>query len=207
MASCDCPASTELTDIPSNACPIDWARVRKFSICRQQIWVSTSTGAVSTVAQIAILSEWTTALAAVDVTKQVISAQFGEYTKAPGAAQTTEFDGDTKNTGNYDPTTSTFQFQGASSDQLAAMDTLACEETLFAILFDNKNKIIHGLSGTVPIGFPLAPKSFSVTDMYQDEAGNFIKADGSFQLVDGWSKSTDVTATLAAFNPLIDLTN
>lgn len=210
MASCDCPVATEINDIPANACPIDWARVRKFAISRQQRWESDTSGAASTVSELADLTEWDDVLGASDVTKWVISNLFGEYIKSPGAAQTAEFDGDTKNTGNYDPTTATFQFQGASSDQLAALDTLSCEETLFVMLFDNKNKIIHGFdqtTPTIPIGLPLAPKSFFVTDMYQDEAGNFVKADGGFQLIDGWSKDFDVTSTLAGFNPLTDLVN
>jgi len=209
MASCDCPAATELTDVPANTCSIDWARVRKFAISRNQIWTSDTVGD-ATFTQLADVTEWDDVLGASDDTKWVISGLFGEYTKAPGAAQTAEFDGDTKNTGNYDPTSVTFQMQGATSDQLAAMDTLACEEDLFIILFDNKQKIISGAaqpSGTIPFGLPLAPKSFFITDMYQDEAGNFVKADGGFQLKDGWSKDFDVTVTAATFEPLTDLVN
>lgn len=210
MATCDCPQATELPDIPASTCLVDWARVRKFSYSRQQIWQSTSSAASSTVSEIAVASEWTASLAAAGDTKQSISALFGEFAQTPGEPQTTEFDGDTKNTGNYDPTTSAFQFQGASSDQIQEMDKYACEGTLFVIFFDNKNKIIHGFDTTVttvPVGFPVSPQSFSATDMYQEEAGGFVKSNGSFQLADGWSKSTTVTATLAAFNPLTDLIN
>lgn len=206
--SCKCPRPAALPTVTSSPCEVDWSRVQKFAICREVIWQSATSSEASTVSELAELAEWVTVLAASDDTKWMISPIIGEFIATPGEAETAEFDGQTRNTGNYLPTTITFQTQGASSSDLAVLDDLTCEPNLSIILFDNDEGIIHGLNGTVINGFPLATKTFQITDMGQPDAGGFIIANGGFQLLDGWSKNTTVTNTAATdFNPLLDLSN
>lgn len=209
MATCTCPLPTSLTTIPDNACPIKWDRIRKFGVRRQFAFHSTSSGDASTVNEYKTLSEWADTLAAANIEKTLISGKIGEVTIVPGAAITSEFDGDTKNTGSYEPTTVNFMMSGMSSAQLAALRALSCEPVLYFEFYDKDGNIIHDLNASsVPGGFEGVGESFSLTDMSQEEAGGEIKATGSFQLVDGWSVDGTVTVTTPDdFNPLTDLSN
>lgn len=208
MANCTCPLPAALTTIPDNTCPIKLDRIRKFGVRRQYAFHSVTTGDASTVAQYKTLAEWADTLAAANIEKTLISGKIGEVTIVPGAAITSEFDGDTKNTGSYEPTTVNFQMSGMSSAQLAAMRALSCEPVLYFEFYDKDGNIIHNVISTVPGGFEGVGESFQLTDMSQEEPGGEVKATGSFQLVDGWSVDGTVTVTTPDdFNPLTDLSN
>lgn len=208
MAGCPCPKDASLTIITDSDCPIQWDRVRKMSACRQFEFFSTTSSNVSTVVELKTLSEWTTALAAVDDTLQMITVKVGNFVIVPGEAVTTEFDGDTKSTGGYLPSSVTFDYLGISSTQLEEMRKLACEDVLYIMLFDKDGNIVHAIEGTVPGGFKVVGNTWTSSDMGQEEAGGSIISHGVLQLVDGWSAGTNVTVSQPDdFNPLTDLAN
>ncbi len=208
MGGCPCPLPDALGTIPASTCDIQWDKINKMSICRQRIWESTTTQEVSTVDQIKTLSEWSADLSASDDTRQFITVRVGNFVMVPGAARTVDYDGNTTATGSYESTTVNFDYQGIGSDELEEMRKLTCEPTLFAIFFDSDKNIIHGLNGTVINGFELAIKTFTSTDMGQEELAGLIIAHGQLQLVDGWSSGTGVTISAPDdFNPLFDLVN
>ena len=209
MAGCECPTTTSLPSITASDCPIQWDRIRKMSVCRQYAFHSVTSDDASTVAELKTLSEWADALSAVDVTKQMITVEVGDFVITPGEALTQEFDGDTKATGSYAPSTVTFNYLGITSDQLAEMRALVCEPVLYVMFFDKDGNIVHGEDASaVPGGFKVTAKTWSSTDMGQEEAGGLIIAHGSLMLNDGWSVGTGVTvSTPDDFDPLIDLSN
>lgn len=208
MAGCPCPTEDALPTVPVNLCKLQWDRIRKMSVCRQPNFFSLTGMATSTLDELKTLTEWATTLAASDDTKQMITVPCGDFIAVPGEAITSEFDGDTTQTGSYNPTDVTFSTKGISSDELAAMRKLTCEGPTYTMLFDKDGNIVHVMTGTVPGGLKTVKESWFLTDMGQEESGNLIKCNGGFQLVDGWSSGTGVTVTEPDdFNPQFDLTN
>lgn len=207
MSGCACPLQTDLGTVPVSTCDIQWDKINKMSLSRTQEFFSVTSGISSTVLEMQTFSEWATTLSVNDDTRAFITVPVGNWLAVPGPARTQDFDGNTTATGSYDPTTVTFDYQGISSAQLAIMRLLTCEPTLFAMFFDADGNIVHGLSGTTPTGFQLTAKTFTSTDMGQEELAGLIIAHGQLQLIDGWSSGTGVTITEPAFNPLLALVN
>lgn len=208
MAGCPCPTEAALPTVPINLCKLQWDRIRKMSVCRESNFTSLTGGANATLDEMKTLAEWVTSLAASDDTKQMITVAVGDFIAVPGEAITSEFDGDTTQTGSYNPTTVTFNTKGISSAELEAMRKLTCEGVTYTMLFDKDGNIVHVMNGTIPGGMKSVAESWFLTDMGQEESGSLIKCNGGFQLVDGWSSGTGVTVTEPDdFDPLTALSN
>lgn len=209
MSGCTCPLDAALPTIPATDCPIQWDRIRKMSVARQFAFHSVANGDTSTVSDLKLLAQWADALSAVNIEKQMITVEVGNFIITPGEALTQEFDGDVKATGSYAPSPVTFDYLAITSAQLEEMKKLVCEPVLFTMFFDKDGNIVHAVNGSaVPGGVKVVAKTWSSTDMGQEEAGGLIMAHGSLMLVDGWSAGTNITVTEPDdFDPLIDLSN
>jgi len=204
---CNCPQSTALTDIPCNMCPEGFGQIQKVAF--QRLKQGNGTKNSFTDANIKVVANWQTALAAADGTKVVVSPYLYAPTQEGGAARTfgsgNEGLGGIETVLGAEPTSFTAQLREEPQSTIAIMKQLMCEAkngNLGVYLFDEYGRIeCVEDSGTC---YPIPVRALFVGDKIH---GGLEAPDSntiSWAFLPNYSDGLKII-TPTDFNPLTDL--
>lgn len=203
MLNCTCPANASLTAIPVVTCAESFGQIQKVAF--QRLKDADGTRNSFTLTDIAAKSTWSSAKAATDATKVVISPYIQAPTSEAGDAIT--FGGGNETLGGVEiiigrnPSTFTSVMRGIPQDVIKVMKELQCEAqagNLGVFLFDDNGNIECIVEGTACYPIPIASLFIG------DKAHGGLEAPDSNAL--NWSfppnYSDDLDIVKPAFNPL-----
>ena len=199
MAVLGCPTPVELTDVADYDCGIELSRIRRIFFAQQAEWVSVTVGP-ATVALLQTESEWVDTLAATDVTKTLTTPPCGEVEIVGGAPITQTFDGQERVV-SYEPSTSTFQFDGMPATTVQALKELGSYQSLYVMFIDQDGKILHALNGTIPNFIKLNPRTFFASEPSKSADAGLWLINAGLSLEHDWYSEHEVVATVPNFDP------
>lgn len=202
---CNCPAPTELTEIPDVNCPVDLKQIQRIGFQRPG-FVFDASATVPT--DILELSTWQALKIATDDTKVVFTPLIGgDPVIEPGEAITSgggdnsTLNGVEENEGT-NPSNFSCVFKSLASETEKAMKALKCEKVVVAYLFLQGGRIAVTLIDTAKYtGFNAL--SLFVSDRGNQGFGTKDTVSMSFALEAGWSDNLQIIKP--NFNPFVDL--
>ena len=203
-----CPLPTSLTAITAVACPEKFGQIQRIAL---RINPGTSDTVFTAAADIIDATKWTTAMAASDVTKIVVTPFISSLVIPPGDIIAEE--GNNNNTVNGIPIVNGIQnvhVTGRFLNLTTAIAELMRGLTPYTILtpgftkleaffFNEFGQIIRDKSGTRPKGFPvynLVVPSVGSEGLNKPNVHNL-----AFDLIGGWDKYLTIDTPIT-FNPL-----
>lgn len=213
---CQCPAATEIADVPTVTCPVNFGQIQKVAFQRllkadgtKNAFVGSGTPLAETISKIA---SWTPLLTAADATKIVVSPYINAPADAGGDARMTSGGNDdlggVQEVLGGNPVTFSGSLRAMPQEVIAALKTLICEANagnLGVFLFDENGQIEAIQDQTTPTTYyPIPIRSFFVGDKIH---GNYDAKDSN---VISWAYLPNYSDNLriivpSDFNPLTDL--
>lgn len=211
--TCQCPLAEALPKIPNASCPVSFGQIQKVAFQR----LRKPTGEANEFAAEAAITKkasWTALLAAVDVTKVVVSPYINSPADSGGDARTTS--GGNDDLGGVatilgsEPIQFTGSLRAIDQSIVKAMKELICEANagnLGVFLFDENGNIEAIQDETTKTTYrPIPIRSFFVADKVH---GNYDAKDSN---AIQWSYQPNYSDNLTIvkpedFNPLTDLVN
>lgn len=208
--TCQCPASTALTTIPSVACTENFGQIQRIAF--QRLFSATGTrNSFTTSAGIEKKASWSAKTTAEDGTKIVVSPFINAPTSEAGAPRTTGGGNDSlggvEEIIGAEPTAFSAVLRGMPQSAIKALKSLMCESeagNLGVYLF-NENGQIEAIQDetTATTYYPIPIRSLFISD----------KAHGGLEAKDSnniqWSflpnYSDNLKIVTPEFNPLTDL--
>ena len=210
MLTCQCPAATSLTTIPSATCPQNFGQTQKLAF--QRLSDGTTKNSFTTTAGIQLKASWTAKLSANDSTKIVVTPYINNPATEPGAARTVgggneSINGIAKIIGR-EATAFTASLNGYKQDIIKAIKSLECEAQVLNLgvyLFNENGQILAVQDAeTETTYYPIPIQSLFVGDLslggLEAEDANALQ----FSFAPNWSDNV-VIVTPSDFNPLTDL--
>lgn len=202
---CNCPALSELTDIPFQDCGVDLKQIQRVAFQRAG---DEFDSAAEPPTDILDLSTWQAKMIADDDTKIVITPMIGGDPVIEAGEAITSGGGDNstlngvEETDGVNPSKFSCVFRSLPSSTEKAMKKLMCEKNLVVYLFlQGGNIAVIKKTVSVKQGFPI--QSPFISDRNNAGFGTKDTVKMSFSLVEGWS--SDLEIIKPNFNPFTDV--
>ncbi len=206
LNSCNCPLPSAISDLTASTCGENWGQIQKVIVQRRGFVFDGTAGK-----DITLLADWQ-ALQSLSTDEKIQITPFVYNAIITAGESITNGGGDNTTLGGevelvgVNPSVFAAMFQSLTSEQIAELQTLNCENSLSVYFVTQDQKIIANQPDRV--GSPNEYTGFPVSSFFVGDKGNegFATKDKnsfSFNMEACWSAAEAVT--VPAFNPLTAL--